>query len=76
MKIELEKITHIDIEDNNDYKIVMEKEEKIAHLGNCSMLEERILWVKTILKEITDLPGDIFVNMNLNLERPFFRERV
>lgn len=74
----LDKITGIDIEDEYDYKIIMENEQKIAHLGNCSMLEERILWVKTILNEIKDLPGDIFVNMNLNSERvePFFRERV
>lgn len=74
----LDKITGIDVEDEYDYKIIMEKEQKIAHLGNCSMLEERILWVKTILNEIKDLPGDIFVNMNLNSERiePFFRERV
>lgn len=74
----LDKITGIDIEDEYDYKIIMEKDQKIAHLGNCSMLEERILWVKTILNEIKDLPGEIFVNMNLNSERvePFFRERV
>lgn len=72
----LDKITEVDIEDENDYKIIMEKDQKTAHLGNCSMLEERILWVKTILDEIKELPGEIFVNMNLNSERPFFRERV
>lgn len=74
----LDKITGIDVEDEYDYKIIMERDQKIAHLGNCSMLEERILWVKTILNEIKDLPGDIFVNMNLNSEKvePFFRERV
>ena len=71
-----ENITEVDIEDENDYKIIMEKEQKTVHLGNCSMLEERILWVKTILNEIKELPGEIFVNMNLNSERPFFRERV
>lgn len=72
----LDKITEIDIEDEYDYKIIMEKEQKTVYLGNCSMLEERILWVKTILDEIKELPGEIFVNMNLNSERPFFRERV
>ena len=71
-----ENITEVDIEDENDYKIIMEKDQKTVHLGNCSMLEERILWVKTILNEIKELPGEIFVNMNLNSERPFFRERV
>lgn len=72
----LDKITEVDIEDENDYKLIMEKDQKTVHLGNCSMLEERILWVKTILNEIKELPGEIFVNMNLNSERPFFRERV
>lgn len=72
----LDKITGIDIDDDNDYKIIMEKDQKIVHLGNCSMLEERMLWVTTILNEIQELPGEIFVNMNLNSERPFFRERV
>ena len=72
----LDKVTEVDIEDEDDYKIIMERDQKIVHLGNCSMLEERILWVKTILDEIKELPGEIFVNMNLNSERPFFRERV
>lgn len=71
-----DKITAVDIEDKNDYKIIMEEEQKNAHLGDCSMLEERILWVKTILDETKELQGDIFVNMNLNSEKPFFRERV
>ena len=70
------KITGIDIRNKSDYEIEMENEQKTAHLGDCSMLEERILWVKTILNETKDLQGEIFVNMNLNSDRPFFRERV
>ena len=54
----------------------MEEEDKTVHLGDCSMLDERILWVKTILKKEQGVPGEIFVNMNLNIENPFFRERV
>ena len=71
-----DKITGIDIRNKSDYEIEMENEQKTAHLGDCSMLEERILWVKTILNETKDLQGEIFVNMNLNSDRPFFRERV
>ena len=41
-----------------------------------ALLRPRILWVKTILNETKDLQGEIFVNMNLNSDRPFFRERV
>ena len=69
-------ITAIDISDNYDIKLIMEEEDKTVHLGDCSMLDERILWVKTILKKEQGVPGEIFVNMNLNIENPFFRERV
>lgn len=69
-------ITAIDISDQNDYKIILDKEEKTIYLGDCSMLEERLIWAKTILNEEKCIPGEIFVNMNLNEEDPRFRERV
>lgn len=72
----LDLITAIDISDSTNYKLIMEKEEKYVYLGDCSMLEERMLWVKTIMNNEKDIPGEIFVNMNLNIENPFFRERV
>jgi len=71
-----ELITSIDISDQNDYKVNMDKEEKTMHLGDCSMLEERLIWAKTILNKEKGIPGEIFVNMNLNIESPYFRERV
>ena len=69
-------VTAIDIADQNDYKVVLDKEEKTIHLGDCSMLEGRLMWAKRILDEETGIPGEIFVNMNLNSENPYFRERV
>lgn len=69
-------VTAIDISNENDYKIMLDKEEKTIYLGDCSMLEERLIWAKTILNKEKGIPGEIFVNMNLNTEAPFFRERV
>ena len=69
-------ITAIDISNQNDYKIIMDKEEKTIYLGDCSMLEERLIWAKTIINKEKGIPGEIFVNMNLNSENPYFRERV
>lgn len=69
-------ITAIDISDQNDYKIILDKEEKTIYLGDCSMLEERLIWAKTILNKEKGIPGEIFVNMNLNEGDPRFKERV
>lgn len=69
-------ITKIDISDKNNYKIIMDKEGKIVHLGDCSSLDQRMLWVKAILQKESGKSGDIIVNMNLNTNKPFFREKV
>ena len=71
-----EKITVVDIEDSHNYKLILEQEQKTAYIGDCSMLEERMLWLKQILEEVKEIPGEIFINMNLNTDRPYFRERV
>lgn len=74
---ELDKlITKIDLSDKNNYKIIMEKEDKTAHLGDCSSLDQRMLWIKAILQRESGKSGDIFVDMNLNTNKPFFREKV
>lgn len=70
-------ITAIDISNHNDYKIILDKEEKTIYLGDCSMLEERLIWARTILNKEKGVPGEIFVNMNINDSKdPYFRERV
>ena len=72
-----ELITTIDISNKNDYKIILDKEEKTIYLGDCSMLEERIIWAKNILDKEKGVAGEIFVNMQLDSENhPYFRERV
>ena len=71
-----ELISEIDISNPSNYKITLDKEEKIVYLGDCSSLDQRILWVKVMLQRESGKAGEIFVNMNLNLGNPFFRERV
>ena len=69
-------IDAIDISDKMDLKILMERNQITAHLGDCSMLEERMLYIKKILEKMTGTPGDIFINMNLNAGEPYFRIKV
>lgn len=72
----LDLITEIDISDDNNYKIVFVNEEKVAYLGNGSNLSTKMLYVKAMLEQEQGKPGEIFVNVDLNTEYPFFRERV
>ena len=69
-------ITSIDITNDRDYKLYFDTEQKEAYLGDCSDLETRMLYLTAILKSESGKPGEIFVNMNLNLDDAFFRESV
>lgn len=69
-------ITKIDVSDDNNYKLFFDTENKIADLGDCSNLETRMLFVTSMLKNESGKPGEIFVNMNLNTDKAFFREKV
>lgn len=71
-----DKITVVDISDEKDYKVIMYAEQKTIHLGDCSLLEERMIWLKSILEKKKGIAGDIFINMNINEKRPYFRESV
>ena len=54
----------------------LEEEQKTVYLGDCTNLDTRMLFVKTILEKEKNNAGEIFVNMNLNEKNPFFREKV
>ena len=69
-------ITTINIEDSNNYTLFLEEEQKTVYLGDCTNLDTRMLFVKTILEKEKNNAGEIFVNMNLNEKNPFFREKV
>lgn len=69
-------ITRIDIEDEQNYKILFETKEKTAYIGDNSNLHTKILSVKAILEKNEGIAGEIFVNMDLNNNYPVFRQRV
>ena len=67
-------ITKIDISDESNYTIYLDKENKIAYLGDATELNTRFLYIKSILKEQQGKKGEIFVDMDLNEEYVYFRE--
>lgn len=69
-------ITRIDIEEKENLKLILETKEKVAYLGDSSNLNTKILTIKSILEKTEQIPGEIFVNKDLNKEYPVFRERV
>lgn len=70
-----EYITKIDISDERNYTIIMEKEQKTIYLGDCSDLNTRMLYLNGILKLYKNTPGEIFIDMDLNTENAYFREK-
>ena len=69
-------ITTINIENENDYSLYLESKGKTVYLGDCTSLDTRMLYVKVILEKEKDHEGEIFVNMDLNEKKPYFREKV
>lgn len=69
-------ITKIDISDKSDYKLILESENKIAHLGDASNISTRILYLKSILEHEKGKTGELFINGDLNNDKVFFREKV
>lgn len=72
-----DKITSINIANENEYSIYMEEEKKTIYLGDASNLSNRILYVQMILEEEKDKEGEFFVNGDLNNGfQPYFREKL
>lgn len=69
-------ITQIDIQSKKDYKLILETEEKVVYLGDCSDLSTQMLYVKEMLEREKGVEGEFFVNMDLNTNNPVFREKV
>lgn len=69
-------ITRIDISDIDNIKLVLDGEGKIVHLGSCTDLSTRILYMKDILNYEKGVSGEIFINGNLSEDRVYFRENV
>lgn len=69
-------ISKIDISDSKNYTLYLESEKKTVYLGDCSDLNTRILFVKAILEQESGIAGEIFVNVDLNEDNVFFREKI
>ena len=55
----------------------MEKEQKIAYLGDKSNLSNKIRYLQAIIEETKGKVGEIFVNGELNNKfKPYFREKM
>ena len=64
------------ISSKKNYKLTIESEDKIVHLGECLDLSTQMLFVKEMLQREKGIEGDFFVNMDLNEGNPVFREKV
>lgn len=66
-------ITKIDISNEKNYTIILEKEGKTVYLGDCSELNTRILYLKSILETSQGKSGELFLNVDLNSQEAYFR---
>ena len=71
-------ISGIDITDIENVKLDIERENKVAYVGDCSNANLRMLYLKTIIEKEVDKEGEIFVNGDLHTlkPKPYFREKV
>ena len=68
-------ITRINIEDKQNYKLILEGEKKTVYLGDASNLSNRIPHLKVILREEAGVEGEIFINGDLNKQKVYFRKK-
>ena len=68
-----ELITKIDISNEKNYSIILETEGKKVYLGDCSELNTRILYLKSILETLQGKSGELFLNVDLNSQDAYFR---
>lgn len=68
------KISSIDVSDNENYILNFEEDKKIVYLGDASNLSERLSLLKTILTNEKGKKGEIFMNGDLNEDKVYFRE--
>lgn len=69
-------ITEIDISNKISIKLNIDKGNKIVYLGDASNINERILWLKTILDKEKKNKGEIFIDGDLNESRIYFKPTV
>lgn len=71
-----ENLSKIDMSDEKNYILYFENEGKKVYLGDASDLSTRIVYLKSILEAVSGKTGEIFLDVDLNTERAYFRESV
>ena len=69
-------ITKIDVKSKKNYILTLESEDKIIYLGECSDLSTQMLFIKEMIEREKGIDGEFFINMDLNTNKPVFREKV
>lgn len=69
-------LTKIDVSDEKDYTLYFDTEGKKVHLGDTSDLNTKVVYLKSILEAVSGKEGEIFLNVDLNTEKAYFRENV
>lgn len=65
------KITNINIENERDFLITMEGENKLIHFGDSSNINDKFININAVLKDTVGQKGEIFVK---DLNKVFFKE--
>lgn len=67
------KITNINIENEKDFLLTVESENKLIHFGSSSNVNDKFINISAVLKDTVGQKGEIFVK---DLNKVFFRENV
>ena len=71
-------ITSIDISDSDNINLNLDSEKKVAHFGNASDANLRVLYLKRMIEEESGKEGEAFIDWDsyTSKPKPFFREKV
>ena len=69
-------ITKIDISDKSNYILDLKTQKKQIYFGDATNLSTKMLWIDQILGEEKKSEGILYLNMDLNTDRPYFREKI
>ncbi len=66
-------VSKINIQNKQNYELILESEKKTVYLGDASNLSNRMLYLKAILEQEKGVEGEIFINGDLNKQDVYFR---
>ena len=65
-------LTAIDISNKENYKLIFEKEGKVAYIGDTADLSTKMLYIKYIIQEQKNVAGEIYTNSNKGAANVYF----